>query len=128
MGRSASITAAAAAIFGLAAMTGIAATGAPDGAPAAAAFRLADGSVACNFRDSGNIVCRGAGRAEAVVLEPGGTTRLEPAAVVSWNDTTPVLLAAESWWNGAVSCRVSGPRVVCSTGAGSVSVGPARSK
>jgi hypothetical protein len=112
-----------AALFGLAAVAGIAATSDGGGAPAAAAFRLEDGSAGCNYRESGEIACRAAGTAVAAVLSPDGKAGLESSSAVAWDDSTPVLLASESWWNGAVSCRVSGADVVCSNGAGAISAG-----
>jgi hypothetical protein len=123
MGKTTALLAATVALFGLAAVAAIAGTGDPGGTPAAAAFRLEDGSAACNYRASGEIACRAAEARAAVVLEPSGATRVEPDAVVAWDETTPVLLASESWWNGAVSCRVSAPRIVCAAGEGTISTG-----
>lgn len=112
------------ALFGLAAVAAIAGTGDPGGTPATAAFRLGDGSAGCNFRESGEIACRAAGSEAAVVLEPSGDSRVEMDGAVGWDEQTPVLLAAESWWNGAVSCRVApSQRIVCTAGDGSIAAG-----
>jgi hypothetical protein len=114
------VTAAAAlAIFGLLAMTGVAGTGAAGGDPAPAAFRLGDGSAGCNFLGSGELACRAAGSPTALVLEADSGVRSADVAV-HWNDTTPVLGAGESWWHAGVSCRVNEGRLACSTADGGV--------
>lgn len=123
MGRKLAAALAAVSLFGLAAVAAIAATVDPGGTPAAAAFRLEDGSAGCNYRASGEIACRAADAPAAIVLEPSGESRIDPDAVVAWDERTPVLLAAESWWNGAVSCRVAAARIVCAAGDGSVAAG-----
>ena len=115
-------TLAAAALVGAAAVSGTAGTAAPGGKPAAAAFRLADGSVGCNFFASGTIACRSADSRTALVLEPDGESRAADVDV-RWTKRTRVLLAGESWWNGAFSCRVD-HGVVCGTdGGGQIVVG-----
>jgi hypothetical protein len=112
------------AAFGLLAVTGVAGTGTTKGDPAPAAFRLADGSAGCNFLDSGEIACRAAGSPSAVALAPDGDVR-EPDVPVSWDDSTPVLQAAESWWHGDFSCSVADGRLGCATASGGViEVGP----
>jgi hypothetical protein len=112
------VTAAAAmAIFGLLAMTGVAGTGSATGDPAPAAFRLDDGSAGCNFLGSGEIACRAVESPNALVLEPDGGVRSADVAV-HWDESTPVLSAAESWWHGDVTCRVDGNRLACSTAEG----------
>lgn len=111
-------------VFGLLAVTGLAGTGSAGGDPAPAAFRLADGSAGCNFLDSGEIACRAAESADAIVLARDGDVRLEDVAV-SWNDETPVLQAAESWWHGGYSCDVVEGRLACATASGgAIEVGP----
>jgi len=117
------VTLAAVALFLLAAVAGIAGTGDGGGTPAAASFRLEDGSAGCVFRSSGEIACRAAGAAAAVVLAPDGSSYVDADAVVGWDASTPVLLASESWWNGAVSCRVSARRIHCAAGDGSIAAG-----
>lgn len=112
-----------AALFGLAAVAGIAATSDGGGAPAAASFRLEDGSAGCTYRETAEIACRAAGTATAAVLSAEGKAGLGPGSAVDWDDSTPVLLASESWWNGAVSCRVSDGDIVCSAGEGLISAG-----
>src|SRR5215207_6529102 len=95
--------AAVAVLAGLGAVTGTAGTGERGGAPAApAAFRLADGSAACTYLASGDLACRGARTDAAAVLEADGDSRLDDVDV-GWDDETPVLLPAESWWHGNVS-------------------------
>jgi hypothetical protein len=108
---------AALAIFGLLAMTGVAGTGAAGGDPAPAAFRLGDGSAGCNFLASGELACRAAGSPTALVLEGDSGVRSADIAV-HWNDSTPVLGAAESWWHAGVNCRVNAGRLACSTAEG----------
>jgi hypothetical protein len=122
--RTAATAATATATFGLLAVTGLAGTGASGGDPAPAAFRLADGSAGCNFLDSGEIACRAAESPSALVLAPDGEVRAEDVAV-SWNDETPVLQSAESWWHGDVSCGVVEGRLACATASGgAIEVGP----
>ena len=112
------------AVFGLLAVTGVAGTGASGGDPAPAAFRLADGSAGCNFLDSGEIACRATESPSALVLEPDGDVRAADVAV-TWDDSTPVLQAAEGWWHGDVSCGVVEGRLACATESGGViEVGP----
>ena len=101
------------AVVGAAAVAGVAGTSASGGAPAPAAFRLADGSAACVFDRAGGIACRRAGAPKALVLEPDGTVR-EDGRAVGWTAATPVLLPGESWWNGGVSCVAGEGTVVCS--------------
>jgi hypothetical protein len=122
--RAAATAVTATAAFGLLAVTGLAGTGASAGDPAPAAFRLADGSAGCNFLDSGEIACRATGSPSALVLSADGSVRDSDAAV-SWDETTPVLQAAESWWHGDFSCGVAEGRLGCATGSGGViEVGP----
>jgi hypothetical protein len=112
------------AAFGLLAVTGLAGTGSSGGDPAPAAFRLADGSAGCNFLDSGEIACRASESPSALVLERDGDVR-ETDTVVAWDDSTPVLQAAESWWHGDFSCSVAEGRLGCATASGGViEVGP----
>jgi len=114
---------AAALVFGLVAVAGVAGTSDPGGEPAAAAFRLSDGSAGCNFRSSGEIACRAEGEAAAAVLAPDGSSRASVDEVVSWDDATPVLLASESWWNGTVRCSVVADTIHCSAGDGGIAAG-----
>jgi hypothetical protein len=102
---------------GVLAVTGVAGTGAPGGTPAAAAFRLADGSAACNYAD-GTLVCRADGMNGAVALEPDGSQHGADASSVAWDQSTPVLLPSESWWNGDVACRAGEAELTCSAGDG----------
>jgi hypothetical protein len=122
--RAAATAVTATAAFGLLAVTGVAGTGASGGDPAPAAFRLADGSAGCNFLDSGEIACRATGSPSALVLEQDGDVR-ESQVAVSWDDSTPVLKAAESWWHGGFSCSAADGRLGCATASGGViEVGP----
>jgi hypothetical protein len=105
--------------FGLLAVTGLASTAASGGDPAPAAFRLADGSAGCNFLESGEIACRATGSTNALVLTRDGEVRTEDASV-AWNDDTPVLQAAESWWHADFSCSVAQGALVCTSGSGGV--------
>ena len=106
---------------GLAAVSGIAGTRAGDGAPAPAAFRLEDGSAGCRLLDAGRLACRAAGSDRAAVLAADGSSR--PGDVdVSWDDGTPVLLPAESWWHGTFSCRVRAAVVTCAAADGAITV------
>jgi hypothetical protein len=126
MGRTLAIAAAAAGLVGLGAVAAVAGTGAAEGRPSPASFRLEDGSAGCTLRSSGDLACRAAGSAEAVVLEPGGGSRADAAETVEWDEATPVLLAAESWWVGEFSCRAPGSRIVCAAGDGTIGVGGGR--
>jgi hypothetical protein len=87
------------------------------------AFRLDDGSVGCRLLDAGTLACRGAGRERAVVLAADGSSRAGDVAVDPSEDT-PVLLSAESWWQGAFSCRVRAAVVTCTAGGGAITVAP----
>ena len=114
---------AATAAFGLLAVTGVAGTRG-SGDPAPSAFRLADGSAGCNFLGSGEIACRATGSPSPLVLEPDGDVRADDVAV-RWDDSTPVLRAAESWWHGGFSCGAAHGRLACSTlSGGRIEVGP----
>jgi hypothetical protein len=106
---------------GLAAVSGVAGTSRSGGEPAPAAFRLEDGSAGCRLLDADTLVCRAAGSDAAAVLAADGSSH--PGNVdVDWDDGTPVLLAAESWWHGPFSCRVRGSVVTCAAGDGAVTV------
>ena len=121
--RTAATAVAATACFVLLAVTGVAGTGS-SGDPAPAAFRLDDGSAGCNFLGSGEIACRAIGSPDALVLEPDGDVRIDDLDVV-WDDATPVLGSAESWWHGGFSCSAADGRLACSTASGGVvEVGP----
>jgi hypothetical protein len=110
------------ALGGVLAVSGLAATSHSGGAPAAAAFRLADSSVACNYAD-GTVACR-ADRVDAVVvLEADGSSHEDEDRAVAWDDSTPVLLPGESWWHGDVSCRADAREITCSSGPGELHVG-----
>ena len=122
MGRALLLTLLAATVGGLLAV-GATARGTGHGAPAPAAFRLADGSVGCAF-DGSRLACRSRDAATAVVLEADGGSEADDVDV-AWDASTPVLLRAESWWHGGFSCSVADTDVVCDRGAGSISVGPA---
>jgi hypothetical protein len=102
---------------GVLAVAGVAGTSAPGGRPAGAAFRLGDGSVACDYAD-GRVACSAVGRDGAVVLEPDGSSHAGDVGDVAWDDSTPVLLAGESWWNGDVSCVAGEVEVTCSAADG----------
>ena len=106
---------------GVLAVSGVAGTGEPGGTPAAAAFRLADDSAACNYAD-GALVCRADGMAGAVVLEPDGSQRTADASTVAWDHSTPVLLPGESWWNGDVACRADARELTCTAADGELHV------
>jgi hypothetical protein len=101
-------------------VSGVAGTHA-GGAPAPAAFRLADGSAGCRLLDPGTLACRAAGSDAAAVLAADGSSRPEDVDV-GWDDGTPVLLAAESWWHGAFSCRVRAAVVTCAAADGAITV------
>ncbi|HSL65669.1 MAG TPA: hypothetical protein VK874_13520 [Gaiellaceae bacterium] len=123
--RLAVVSAASAVAAGLAGVTSFANTGGAAGEPAAAGFRLADGSVACRVA-AGELACRSADADAAAVLESDGASRVDDVAV-EWDDSTPVLLAAESWWAGPFGCRDTGTRdtgaaVTCTAGDGAITV------
>lgn len=103
------------ALPGAAAVSGVAGTQAPGGAPAPASFRLSDGSAGCAFDRSGSLACRRAGAQTSLVLEPDGTVH-KRRADVSWTRATTVLLPGESWWNGGVSCLAGEGTVTCFAG------------
>jgi hypothetical protein len=110
---------------GTLAVAGLAGTAGGDGDPAAAAFRVADGSAACNYAD-GKLSCRADGMPAAVVLEPDGRAHAGDPSTVGWDDSTPVLLRSESWWHGGFSCRLSAAAIACRSAAGAVLVKIAR--
>jgi hypothetical protein len=103
--------------FGALAVAGVAGTATPGGQPATAAFRLGDGSVACDYVD-GRVACSAVGRDSAVVLEPDGSSHEGDVADVAWDDSTPVLVPGESWWNGDVSCVAGEDEITCSAADG----------
>jgi hypothetical protein len=123
-GRRALAALAALAAGGVLAVSGVAGTGAPGGAPADAEFRLADGSAACNYAD-GAVVCRADGVDGAAVLESDGSTHDADASAVAWDESTPVLLPGESWWNGEVSCLAGEAEVTCTAADGELRIGEA---
>jgi hypothetical protein len=102
-------------------LTGFAGAGGPSDAPTPASFRLEDGSAACALLASGEVVCRARGGDSAVVLEPDGSSHPSDAEL-SWNASTPVLLAAESWWAGDVRCRLVAGALSCARGGGAIFV------
>jgi hypothetical protein len=105
---------------GLAAVSGVAGTSA-GGEPAPAAFRLEDGSAGCRLLDGDTLACRAAGSDAAALLAADGSSH--PGEVdVAWDDDTPVLLPAESWWHGAFSCRVRAAVVTCAAADGAITV------
>jgi hypothetical protein len=106
---------------GLAAVAGVAGTSRSGGEPAPAAFRLEDGSAGCRLLDRDTLACRAAGSDAAAVLAADGSSH--PGDVdVDWDEGTPVLLTAESWWHGPFSCNVRGPVVTCAAADGAVTV------
>jgi hypothetical protein len=105
---------------GLAAVSGVAGTS-RSGEPAPAAFRLGDGSAGCRLVDGDTLACRASGRDAAAVLAADGSSK--PGDVdVAWDDSTPVLLPAESWWQGVFSCRVRAAVVTCAAAGGAITV------
>ena len=120
-GRTALAGAVALAAGGVLAVSSVAGTGAADGAPAAAAIRLADGSVACAY-DDGSVACRADGVERAVVLEPDGEAHTGDAAAVAWDASTPVLLPGESWWNGEAACVAADAGITCRIAEGEIRV------
>ena len=106
---------------GLAAVSGVAGTGGGHGTPAPAAFRLEDGSVGCRLLDPETLACRATGHDAVAVLAADGSSRAADLAV-DWDVSTPVLLPAESWWDGDFSCRVRAAVVTCAAANGAISV------
>ena len=106
---------------GLAAVSGVAGTSDAGGDPAPAAFRLEDGSAGCRLVDAHTLACRAAGNDAAAVLAADGSSRAGDVGV-PWDDGTPVLLEAESWWHGSFSCRVRAAAVTCAAGDGAITV------
>jgi hypothetical protein len=107
---------------GALAVSGVAGTAAPGGMPADAEFRLADSSAACNYV-RGAVLCRADGVDGAAVLEPDGSTHAADASAVAWDESTPVLHAGESWWNGEVSCVAGERAVTCRAADGELTLG-----
>ena len=105
---------------GLAAVSGVAGTRA-GGEPAPAVFRLDDGSAGCRLLDAGTLACRAAESDAAAVLAADGSSHPDDVDV-GWDDDTPVLLPAESWWHGAFSCRVRAAVVTCAAADGAITV------
>ena len=54
----------------------------------------------------------------AAVLEPDGSSHEGDVSDVGWDESTPVLLPGESWWNGDVSCLAGEDEVTCSAADG----------
>jgi hypothetical protein len=102
-------------------LTGFAGAGGRAGEPTAASFRLEDGSAACALLGSGAVACRARGGEAAVVLEPDGSSHPSDLEL-SWDDSTPVLLGAESWWAGHVRCRFVAEALSCARPGGSIFV------
>ena len=102
---------------GALAMAGGAGTSTPGGRPVTASFRLGDGSVACDYA-GGRVACSAVGRDSAVVLEGDGSSHEGSVGEVAWDDSTPVLLPGESWWNGDVSCLAGEDEITCSAAGG----------
>lgn len=102
-------------------LTGFAGAGSPSGAPTPASFRLEDGSAACAMIGSDEVVCRARGGDAAVVLEQDGSSHPSDAEL-SWDASTPVLLAAESWWAGDVRCRLVAGALSCARAGGAIFV------
>ena len=106
---------------GLAAVSGVAGTSRAGGESAPAAFRLEDGSAGCRLLDGDTVACRAAGSDTTAVLAADGSSH--PGDVdVDWDDGTPVLLAAESWWDGPFSCRVRAVVVTRAAASGAITV------
>jgi hypothetical protein len=102
-------------------LTGFAGAGDRSGATTPASFRLEDGSAACALLPSGEVICSARGGHAAVVLEPDGSSHPSDAEL-SWDDSTPVLLAAESWWADDVRCRLVAGALSCARGGGAIFV------
>jgi hypothetical protein len=112
---------AAAAASAVAVLTGFAGAEGPADRPVQASFRLEDGSAACALLENRDVACRARGGDAAVVLEPDGSSR--PSEIeLYWDDSTPVLLAAESWWDGDVRCRLAAGALSCTRGGGAIFV------
>lgn len=102
-------------------LTGFAGADGGSATPIPASFRLEDGSAACALLASGEVVCRARGGEAAVVLERDGSSR--PSELeLHWDDSTPVLLAAESWWAGDVRCRLVADALSCARDGGAIFV------
>lgn len=118
----AAVAVAAALAAGLAVASGFAGAGGAAGEPTPAAFRLADGSVACGV-DGAVLVCAAAGDRAGVELRPDGSSG--PAApAVTRADDVPLLQPAESWWDGPYRCHVAAAGdLVCTAGGGAIRIG-----
>jgi hypothetical protein len=121
--RWAAALAVASAATGLVAMSGFAGTGGAGGEPAPAGFRLADGSAGCRLLSADELACRAAGADTGVVLHASGASSPERVDA-ALDPAAPVLLPAQSWWNGPFSCRTRAGEVVCSAGGGAIAVAP----
>jgi hypothetical protein len=112
---------AAAAAGAVAVLTGFAGADGPADRSVPASFRLEDGSAACARLESGAIACRARDGEASVVIEPDGSSH--PADIeLRWDDSTPVLLGAESWWDGDVRCRVGAGALSCARAGGAIFV------
>jgi hypothetical protein len=89
--------------------------------PTPATFRLEDGSAACALLGSGEVACRARGGDAAAVLERDGGSHPSELELF-WDESTPVLLAAESWWADDVRCSVVEGALTCSRRGGSIFV------
>jgi hypothetical protein len=119
--RLAAVTAALAAVAALTGFTPTATIG-----TTGASFRTPDGATACSALADGAVACRTRDADRALVLHPDGRTARADGAV-EWTRRTRVLLPAQSWWYGPISCRGDGGRVTCSSGGEQIGVGRTRS-
>ncbi len=102
-------------------LMGFAGVGGGGDEPVPASFRLEDGSAACALLSPDQVVCRARGGDAAVVLEPDGGSRASDVEL-RWDDSTPVLRAAESWWAGDIRCRVAAGALSCARGGSAIFV------
>ena len=58
------------------------------------------------------------------VLEEDGSTHDGDPSTIGWDDTTPVLRPAESWWHSELSCRATARGIACRSAAGAFAVSP----
>jgi hypothetical protein len=73
-------------------------------------FRTPDAAAACRL-ERGTLVCSSLGSAGSVALHARGTTVVD--RLPWWDASTPVL---QRFRHGSISCRLSGPAIVCRNG------------
>jgi hypothetical protein len=81
-------------------------------------FRTPDGGAACRLEGT-TLVCSARGSAGSVALRPADVPRIVRRAPW-WDESTPVI---RRWRKGVLSCRLTGPALVCRNDRAAIRVG-----